>query len=238
MKIEQAEAELLKIIEEVRSGPDGRLPPERDLCEQIGVSRSTLRKALDLLEARGKIWRHVGRGTFTGQRRKEGWPSLLEIGEATSPSELMELRLMLEPQIARLAAVRASPNEIEYMRYCLTKSEAAQDPETYELWDGTLHRAMAEAAHNTLVLSVFEAVNELRKLTAWGRLRALILSPPGRMAHWRSQHRGFVEAIADRDPGTAENIARFHVEDVFRSMRESGLDQDRENDGGSTRPAL
>lgn len=218
MKHQQVEQVLLEIVERSRFADGGRLPPERELCEAIKVSRGTLRKALDALEARGLIWRHVGRGTFAGKVRT-AQTSLIQIADTTSPWELMELRLMIEPQIAKLAAERASQSEITHMRYCLEKGEAADDPDTYELWDGTLHRAVAEAAHNRLVLSVFESVNELRKLTAWGRMREKIVSPPGRVEHWRKQHRGFVEAIAERDPRAAEACARLHVEDVLKSMR-------------------
>ena len=222
MKLQQVQSELLRMVEEGRFGPDSRLPPERDLCTRFGVSRSTLRKALDHLEARGLVSRHVGRGTFVGRLKAESPAGLLEIGEQTSPSELMELRLMIEPQLARLAAIRASPAEIAYMRHCVARSEMAVDPETYELWDGTLHRAIAQAAHNTLVLAVFGATSELRKLTAWGRLRAGLVTPRENLLYWCEQHRGFVEAIAARDPGLAERLARVHVEDLIKHMETTG----------------
>lgn len=225
MKHQQIEQELMRIIEESRLSQSGRLPPERELCEAMQVSRGTLRKALDALEAKGLIWRHVGRGTFAGNP-VSAHAGLIAIADTTSPWELMELRLMIEPQIARLAAVRASQSEINHMRYCLTKSEGADDPDTYEIWDGTLHRTVAEAAHNRLILSVFESVNELRKLTTWGRLREMIVSPPGRLSFWRSQHRAFVDAIADRDARAAEAATRAHVEEVFRCMREVGAENE------------
>lgn len=220
MKQAQIENELMQIVEESHLRAGGQLPPERDLCERLGVSRGTLRKVLNVLEARGVVRRHVGRGTFAIKPQFVGASSLVDIADATSPWELMELRLMIEPQIARLAAMRASQTEINYMRHCVAKSSEAEDQETYETWDMTLHRTVAEAAHNRLVLSVFEPVNELRKLTVWGQLRRIIVSPPGMIQHWCSQHRAFVDAIADRDPKAAEEKARFHVEEVFRSMRD------------------
>ena len=235
MKLEQAEAALMRLVESGRFGPGGRLPPERELCGQLGISRSTLRKALDLLEARGKIWRHVGRGTFVGSRAntagarcsspiarpKKPAAGLMDIGLATNPMELMELRLMLEPQVARIAAVRASPDEIAYMLHCVRKCELAADSGTYELWDGTLHNAVAEATHNSLLVSVLHSANELRKLTAWGRLRDAIVSPRDRLLHWSRQHRAFVEAIAERNPERAERLARVHVEEVFRRITDA-----------------
>ncbi|MEC5293853.1 FCD domain-containing protein [Aurantimonas sp. C2-6-R+9] len=218
MKLQQVQSELARMVEEGPFRSGHRLPPERELSVQFSVSRSTLRKALDHLEARGLIYRHVGRGTFFGRPGANRSAGLLEIGERTSPSELMELRLMIEPQIARLAAVRASPAEIAYMRHCVAKSMTVEEPEAYELWDSTLHRAIAEASHNTLVLAVFESANELRKLTVWGRLRAGLVTPRKNLLFWCEQHRGFVEAIAARDPGLAEQLARVHVEDLVKHM--------------------
>lgn len=103
--------------------PSGKLPPERDLCEQIGVSRSTLRSALNLLEAEGKIWRRVGSGTYTGSTPPKELQGLPAISDATSPGELMELRLMIEPGIARLAALRATRSEIEYLKHCVAGAD-------------------------------------------------------------------------------------------------------------------
>lgn len=224
MKFSQTQAELMRMIEQKRFGVDGRLPPERELCAQLGISRTTLRKALDHLEARGLVWRHVGRGTFVGRPADRTTGRLLDISERTSPAELMELRLMLEPEIARLAAIRASPTEIAFMRHCIVKNEASEDTETYELWDGTLHRAIAEAARNKLILAVYDAANELRKLTSWGRLRAFLVTPREKVLYWCAQHRGFVEAIAARDPHLAAHLARAHVEEVFKQMQVAGVE--------------
>lgn len=222
MKLQQVQSELIRMVEEGHFAVNRRLPPERDLCTQFSVSRSTLRKALDHLEARGLISRHVGRGTFVGWPKAAASAGLLEIGEQTSPSELMELRLMIEPQIARLAAMRASPAEIAHMRHCVARSETTEDSEAYELWDSTLHRAIAQAAHNALVLAVFESANELRGLTAWGHLRTALVTPRENLVYWRDQHRGFVEAIAKRHPESAENLARIHVEDLIKCMESTG----------------
>ncbi|MCK5444854.1 MAG: winged helix-turn-helix transcriptional regulator, partial [Rhodospirillaceae bacterium] len=57
---------LKNYINDKELAPQSKLPPERQLCEELGISRGELRKALSLLEAEGKIWRHVGRGTFAG----------------------------------------------------------------------------------------------------------------------------------------------------------------------------
>ena len=96
----------------------GRLPPERELAVELQVGRSTLRKALEVLEAEGQIWRHVGQGTFVGRRPAPGQTGpLLNLGKV-SPKELLDARLILEPAIAACAATTARPAS----RSCGTRS--------------------------------------------------------------------------------------------------------------------
>src|ERR1019366_3891745 len=152
-----------------------RLPPERQLTEDLGLSRCALREGLDVLEAQGRIWRHVGRGTFVGNRPRHPPAALSVIPSQTSPTEVLEARLLIEPLLARLAALRATDADIVHMEHLLEKSEAAQDPKTWELWDGRLHRMVAEAAHNRLLLSLFDAFNAIRMQKTWGQLRQATL---------------------------------------------------------------
>ena len=129
-KVESARTALEQLLEGGELLANGRLPPERDLCAQFGVSRNTLRTALDLLEAQGKIWRRVGSGTYAGNAPPMDLQGLVAISETTSPIELMELRLILEPAITRLAALRATPTEIDYLQHCAKKTYGASDSES------------------------------------------------------------------------------------------------------------
>lgn len=216
----------LKAVEEALGhmlsnlSPGTRLPPERTLSRELGISRGTLRHALERLEARGKLWRHVGQGTFVGTRPAGSDARISVVSQATSPHELMEMRLIFEPQIARFAAIRATEQEIANMRHCVRKTGVVTESRAYELWDTTLHRAVAQAAHNTLLLAVFDAVNEVRSITEWGRLRDIVVSSREVQLTWWRQHEEFVEAIADRDASRAEESAREHVEMVLRQMLE------------------
>jgi DNA-binding FadR family transcriptional regulator len=216
-KVDRARAALDRMLKEDNLTTSGRLPAERDLCEQLGVSRSTLRTALNLLEAEGKIWRRVGSGTYAGNTPPKELHGLLVISNATSPVELMELRLMIEPGIARLAAMRATRSEIEYLQHCVKKSFSATDSQSYELWDLALHNAVAASTHNQLIISTFKSINELRQMTLWGQVRDRIVAD-GAQRYWCSQHKAFVDAIADRDGERAERLARKHVEDVFSKI--------------------
>ena len=91
---------------------DGRLPPERELCESLGVSRGDLRKALDVLERDGHIWRHVGKGTFVGSGPVEEAIGISEIAGSSNPADVMRARLIIEPEIAREAALHATIADI------------------------------------------------------------------------------------------------------------------------------
>ncbi|MGE0118320.1 MAG: FadR/GntR family transcriptional regulator [Dongiaceae bacterium] len=202
---------------------NSRLPAERELAAGLGVSRAALREALALLEAEGAIWRHVGQGTFVGNRPLRNERDLIMASGGTSPAELMEVRGYLEPLIARLAAVRATPIEIRNMQQALRRSEAAVELPAYELWDGTLHRLIAEAAHNSLLLVLFDAVNAVRTQAAWGRMQRLALSSYGARRYWE-HHCGVVGAIAQRDALMAEKLMRVHIDTVRANM--FGTDRD------------
>lgn len=192
---------------------NSRLPAERDLSTQLGLSRSALREALEVLEAEGRIWRHVGQGTFVGSRPAPEPAALSLVTTRTSPAEMLETRLLVEPLLARMAALRASEAEIAQMQRLLEKSEAAHDAKTWELWDGRLHRAVAEAAHNGLLLSIFDAFNAMRRQAKWSALRQAALTP-ARHAAYCAHHRAYVTAIASRDPAKAESVMRKHIEAV------------------------
>ena len=173
------------------------------------------------------IWRHVGKGTFVGPRPLGGASGLDLVSAMTSPDEVLEVRLLVEPLIARLAAMRATSSEIENMRRLLEKSEAARDVKAWELWDGTLHRAVAQPAHNQLLLAIFDAVNAMRSQAAWSRLRLVALSPR-RLNVYRRQHRDYVGAIAARDPSRAEDAMRRHIEAVKSNLLDPGRGEDAE----------
>lgn len=211
----------LALLHDLLAGPqyplNSRLPPERQLAVDLGVSRAALRGALELLEAEGLLWRHVGQGTFVGSRPIRNKRDLMLVSGGTNPAEVMEVRLHLEPLLARLAALRASEDEIGNMKSLLRKSELATEVKAYERWDGTLHRAIAAAAHNSLLLGLFDAVNAVRSQTVWGKLQELALTAGGQRRYWEHHHQ-VVNAIAERDGLAAERLMRLHIESVRANM--------------------
>ncbi len=211
---------LRDLIQSDRFGPQSRLPPERDLAQELGVTRTTLRGALAALEAEGAIWRHVGRGTFVGSRPEPANDDQSEAGfviDATNPQEVMEVRLILEPRIAALAALRASPAEIARMEECLRGATTATDVPSFEKWDSALHHAIAQAARNQLLLNLFRAVDAVREQEIWGRLKKATVTED-RKALYMSQHADCVQAVRDRDVAGAERHMRKHLETVRDNM--------------------
>lgn len=197
--------------------PGMRLPPERDLAGALGVGRRTLRRALDLLEAEGRVWRHVGQGTFAGPRPQRRTTDIASLTESTNPSEIMEVRLEVEPRLAAFAALRATQRELAEIRYYAEKSESSTNIEAYEIWDSALHRAIALAAHNSLFLGLFDTLNAVRAQAAWGRLRESVLDDR-RRRRYAADHCRLAEAIAERLPDEAAAQMQAHLRMVQRDL--------------------
>lgn len=224
---------LRESIDQGRYPQYARLPPERDLAVELGVGRSTLRKALGLLEAEGRIWRHVGRGTFVGGRPVTRQADLSTVAGRTNPEEIMEARLHIEPRNAALAAHRASLDDIQHIEACLAKGARARDEHEHELWDGAFHRAIAHATKNQLLIAIFDAVNAVRTQNEWGELRRARLGPE-RCRITIREHRVVFQAIADRDAARAEMAMFRHIESVRTSMRQPPRPRERERTAIST----
>jgi DNA-binding FadR family transcriptional regulator len=197
-----------------------RLPPERALAARLAVSRSSLRKALAVLQAEGQIWRHVGRGTFVGARPNGRLDDLPSITNGTNPAEVMEARLLIEPELARLAALHARPADVDELAHCIRQTKAASEWRVYELWDHKLHRAIAAATGNALLLSLFDALNAVRRAVVWGRLRTYPLTP-ALDHHSFAEHDRILGAIVDRDLEEAALQMREHLLSVRRNLLES-----------------
>ncbi|UCH74625.1 MAG: FadR family transcriptional regulator [Rhodospirillales bacterium] len=196
---------------------NSRLPPERDLCDRLGVTRNTLRRALSTLESEGQIWRHVGKGTFVGTPPNGALDDLSQVTSRTNPTEVMQARQMVEPELARLAALNASATDIEEMRHCIQRTKSARNWRTYEMWDNRLHRAIAKAGGNGCMLAVFDMLNTIRRAVTWGRLRRYDLTPD-HSHHSFAEHDSLVDAIEHRDTDLAANLMREHLREVRRDL--------------------
>lgn len=198
---------------------NSRMPSERDLSRELGVNRTALRKALDELEADGQIWRHVGRGTFIGSRPVENTNDVSFIASQTNPADVMQTRLIIEPELARLAAMHATSADIRKMEQCIRKTKAAREWRLYEAWDNNFHRSIAAAARNRLLLTLFDTLNTVRRTVVWGRRRTTSLGPSLKH-HSFSEHDALLAAIAERDVDLAAQRMRQHLGTVGNNLIE------------------
>lgn len=196
--------------------PNTKLPAERELSELLGVSRGDLRKALATLELEGQLWRHVGKGTFTGAKSIEVM-SLADIDRETNPREVMRTRLLIEPIIAREAALNATRLDVDAMKQCVLRMRNAQTWRRYETADNELHRCIAEASGNRLLLALFDALNSVRRAVVWGHLRPN-REKPSADHHSFSEHDDIIAAIENRDMEGASRAMHTHLQAVQRHL--------------------
>jgi DNA-binding FadR family transcriptional regulator len=208
-------ARLRAYIEKAGQSGRERLPPEPRLSEELKITRGRLRTILKRLEEEGLIWRHVGRGTFVGPRRVE--LNSPELSEGVSVADMMEARIVLEPGLAAQAAVHAKPSEMRALDRCLADMEKASTYAEWKRLDDKLHRTIAAAAHNTLLLLIYDTMSAQIRAQLEPRQEQVFghESPP---VHPGRQHREVVEAIRAHDPDAASRRMREHLVHVRTAL--------------------
>jgi DNA-binding FadR family transcriptional regulator len=196
-----------------------RLPTERSLGEQFGLSRSTVRRVLQDFKRQRLITQTVGSGTYVADGVQQALGELAVRGTAqvTSPAELMSARLVLEPAIIEMAIGNATAADFQAMDECNAHAEAARTLEDFEHWDAALHEAIAAAAHNSFIASVFRLMNEVRAQGEWGVLKRRSATPE-RRAEYQQEHRALVAALRERDAARARQLCIAHLLHVRTNM--------------------
>lgn len=214
------------LLADLRNGrwrPGERLPAERQMMEAFKVGRSTVRRALTQMKGMGLITQAVGSGTYVAPDALTRLPqsAFPAPGTATSPAELMEARLAFEPALVELVIRNANGTDFASMDHCLRNAENATGFEQFEHWDGALHRSLAEATHNSIVLTVFKLMSEERERAEWGQLKRQSLTPERRLAY-QQEHRALVDALRQRDAALARKAIHAHLTHVQRNLFEPG----------------
>jgi len=191
-----------------------RLPAERELIGQLGISRNTLRKALDTLEREGAIWRHVGKGTFVASHGGvAGVGNIAELAQQLTPVRMTRARLCIEPAIAREAAINASREAIMRIKLAKDRAAAAVTWEDYETQDDLFHRAVAQASDNIMLMALFDQLNQVRRAVAWGNVVRGSARPPAEHSSF-AEHDRIAAAIEARDAAGAHEAMRQHIGSV------------------------
>jgi DNA-binding FadR family transcriptional regulator len=209
-------AECARLIDQGVWRAGERLPPERVLAERYGLARNTVRRALQALEVEGRIVRQIGRGTFVKAGRRPADEMIGRIREA-SPADLMEVRLIIEPPVAALAASRATAEELATIREVYDRSVAARSIAEFEHWDARLHLAIFRAARNAMLADYCAAMTAARNNPSWHRLKQRSHKPELRGVYDR-QHGDVVIALVERDAERARAAIHQHLMTVRANL--------------------
>lgn len=194
--------------------PGDKLPAERELIANLGITRSNLRKGLDALERDGTIWRHVGKGTFiSSQKSTDSFASVAQLSQQISPVQMMRARLLLEPAIAREAAANASSEAVSKIFEARDRAVSATSWKAYEANDDEFHRCVAQATGNILLLSLYDHLNQVHRTVAWRQVVRKTPTPPIEHPSF-IEHDLIVEAIEARDPVAAQASMKSHLNSV------------------------
>jgi GntR family transcriptional repressor for pyruvate dehydrogenase complex len=213
---------ILRIKEMIVSGelrPGDRLPPEKELSETLGLSRNSLREAVKALELARVLDVRRGDGTYvtslTPSLLLDAMSFLVDVHQDASVLELLEVRRILEPAAAALAATRATPEDIDRLRELLGRVDETTPVEDLVAQDIVFHRTISALSGNAYLTQLLDTLSS-------STLRARIwrgLTQEGAVARTLTEHRAIVDALAEGDPALVEAQVLAHVSGVTRWLR-------------------
>lgn len=218
-----------RIVDEIKSAladgklrPGDKLPPEREMCLQLGVSRTSLREAMKILAGKGIVIIRHGQGIFVAdvnpKQLLDDLGRLLLRDQAPIP-DLFEIRRLLETAAAGWAAERASAAQLEALTQVVSEARAGSEsgkftPVNYERYDHRFHSLLAEATGNAVLVRVMD---NLMDLLRQGRQSSLGID--GRPQQSITDHERILESVLQRDPGAARAAMFQHLDGVEASIR-------------------
>ena len=219
---------LEQIVDAIRRGvyrAGDRLPPEREMAEQMGVSRPSMREAISALQLVGILESRPGDGTYVLRNLtnfEEEYRARLLLEQSESLEEAFEARRVLEESVVRLACRKATPRDLQAIVEALAqmrRAAEAQDFEEFTAANQRFHQAIAAATHNSLVLRALEPLLEVLRQQLPRRLREKFYQEDSRKFEETYElHRRIYEAIARRDAARAVRGMRRHFELLERDL--------------------
>ncbi|SMO91463.1 FadR/GntR family transcriptional regulator [Paracoccus laeviglucosivorans] len=215
----QVADQILELATAQGIGPGARLPSERDLAEQLGVSRPSLREALIALEVEGRVEIRMGSGVYLGARPPETRADL----DGEGPLEILQARCIIESAIAEEAARQSTPLLVTRLDQCLTDLGAAvHDTPLAIRLDGDFHIAVASGTGNAVLGNLTENIYAQRLSPIFAQFSTHFEGP----RTWRlalAEHGAIRDAIADADPAAAREAMRHHLTESQRRFTEGRL---------------
>lgn len=208
-------AQICQMIRHGRLQAGDRLPSERELAEQIGVSRPSLREALRALEIAGLVETRHGGGTYVRDLLSGPISSLALVLDASGDmvGDLWEVRTIFEPPIAALAALRATPEDIDLLGQIIARMrEIGFDPTSSEqasMLDRSFHAAVVRASGNVAAVHVLQVIHQHLQ-----EGRRHFINSPARWSQAQAAHCAILDAIRRRQPREAHDAMLQHLQDV------------------------
>jgi GntR family transcriptional repressor for pyruvate dehydrogenase complex len=222
-----SEALFEKLVGHVVNGdwkPGDRIPAERELSQQLGIGRASLREALKALELLGIIESRVGDGTFVCPRSDFMARPLLWAIAGTDQSELQDLidaRLAMEEAVAGFAAERATSEDVQRIQEAhIEMRDHLHEAQLSVEGDMRFHAALSAAAHNQILQHAVELLRNLMK--PWIVMKHKI---PGAAARSYEQHERVIAAILNRSSAQAREAMRSHIASAGRVVIEEVVSQ-------------
>lgn len=191
-----------------------RLPPERELAELYSVSRTAVREAMRALMEKGLVEILVGRGTFvvdsTSKVLRNSLSLVLRVEQKNRIANIVEIREMLEPEIAARAAQKAMPEHIAKMEAAIVRmDESIDDIDAFIVADQEFHQALAEATQNELIPTLIGPFMDLLQEQRW-RVGLAV----GGTARGQEHHKRIFRMVVDKDPEGAFQAMQMHLKQV------------------------
>jgi GntR family transcriptional repressor for pyruvate dehydrogenase complex len=222
-------SQIQRLISEGRVKPGDRLPPERELAEIFGVSRTSVRDAIRVLEMQGLVEPRQGEGTLVRQDPADGVIATLADSLAASKgftADLFDMRRILEPPLARVAALRATGEDIVALEEILDAQEVRVRADEVAIAEDTaFHYRLAQVSKNQVIPKVMDVIMDLL-----AESRARSLQGIKRAEKSLEGHRQILEAVKHRDGQEAAERMRAHIEEIEVVLFPSRLS------GGNTEP--
>jgi len=218
-----------QIQERIESGDlkvGDRLPSERELAEQFAVSRTAVREAVKALRQKGLVEIRPGRGTFITNGASDNIRSslgmLMKIGVTKGSGNLVEVREILEPEIAALAATRITDEYISAMQDAVKIMDTAlEDVDTFVEADLDFHLALAEATQNPIIPILMDSIIDLLR-----EQRKRIGLTKGGLKRGQSHHKKILDAVSKHDPQAARLAMQDHLKQVRNDSKTSTAEAD------------
>lgn len=234
---DQVADQLLQLVRERKLQPGQRLPAERQLAQELGVSRAALREAIQRLSSRGILESRIGSGNFLRAPyplwSDQAISSLVPLmrDDPQYRYDVLEARQILEVGTACLAAQRATDNDRDRIRRCFDEMlhhQNMHDVDNAARADTQFHLAIAEASHNIVVVQAMRSLFEMVLNTVTQNRREMFVhKDPKVLARLTEQHYNLMQAILSGEPEQAKAVIGEHLTFVHEKLLEADANDAR-----------